>query len=125
MRPITNSLDNISLCLLKGLITIDLIENEATIKNASNYQFLRQYFTFFIEKTHHYYFIEKEATVKNASNYQFLRQYFTFFIESTYNYWFLWKRGNCKEYFQLIIPESIFHFFYWKDLPLLIALEIV
>ena len=33
MLPITNSLDNISLYLLKGLITIDFIEEGATIKN--------------------------------------------------------------------------------------------
>ena len=56
MLQITNSSDNISLSLLKGLITIDFNGKGATVKNASNYQFFRQYFTFFIERTHHYGF---------------------------------------------------------------------
>ena len=84
MFPIANSLDNILLSLLKGIITSDFIEKEATVKNSSNYQFLRQYLTFFIERIIIFDYIGKGATVRNASNYQFLRQYFTFFIERTH-----------------------------------------
>ena len=91
MLPITNSLDDISLSLMKGFITIDLIEKATVAKNNSNYQFLRQYFPFFIERTHHY--------------------------------WFQWKRGNCNEWFQLPIPQTIFHFFYWKHSSLLISVK--
>ena len=49
MLPITNSLDNISLSLLKGLISIDFLGKGATVKNVFHCQIIWQYFTLFIE----------------------------------------------------------------------------